>query len=803
MIRDDKDIGNRTRRIIRNMKKTGKKSVLNMNGRLNVVKLACLVLVFVVIFNMGSLGIAQHDKYVDIAQRSQLDRITVPADRGTIYDRNMEVLAQSATVWTIIASPRDLTPADKKPFIAEGLANILEMDTQVILDKLNKTNRHEKIKTKVEKPVVDATRKFLLDNEISGITFTQDSKRYYPNNNSAAQLIGFTGAENQGQYGVELSYNSQLSGVPGYVMSAKNGLGGNLPTSYENRVEPINGNSLVLTLDESIQYSLDKTLKEVLEYHSPRNGAAAIAMDVKTGGILGMTTMNDFDLNNPREITDPKVKEALEAIRIEEEKKKDLSSSENSSQLNSATNSSEQSVQTTTSSSSSSEGDTQTEEEPILTYLEQLSLAQQAQWNNKAISYAYQPGSVFKPVTAAAALEEKTANLKETHYCPGFIKVADRTMKCHKLSGHGVLDFAGGLINSCNPAYVEIGTKLGADRFFKYVKGFGLTEKTGIDLPGEGESMYIPANRLGKVELASSSFGQSTAVTPLQMLTAICAIANDGYLVTPYVVKDILDENGNIVESRQPQIKRQVISKETSDIMKDLMEQVVSAKGGSNAYIKGYQMGGKSGTSQKQGPDALEGALISSYTAFAPVDDPQVAIIVMVDEPTSGQTFGSVVAGPAVAAIMSDILPYLGIEKKYSDEELKDLESVVPNVMGQDILFAKSALSTVGLNMRRIGTGKTVITQVPHHGATVATGGTVLVYTSDKEELEMGAVPYVKGLTPFEANRQLTNAGFTVKVSGGAANNTLAKVNDQSHAAGSELAIGSIVTITVLKADTD
>lgn len=781
------------RKTIRNMKKTKKKQVLNMNGRLNIVKLVCLGLVFVVIFNMGNLSIAQHDKYIDISQKNQLDRTTIPANRGAIYDCNMEILAQSATVWTVIASPMDFSPVEKKPLVAEELAKILDMDSQEVLDKLNKKNRHEKIKIKVEKPVVDEIRAFLIENKISGITFAEDTKRYYPNNNSAAQLIGFTGNENQGQYGVELSYNSYLSGTPGYTVSAKNGLGGNLPTSYENKVDPINGNSLVLTLDETVQHFLDKVLKETDVSHKPKQGAAGIVMKVKTGEILAMSTMNDFDLNAPREISNPDVKKALDEIKKEEERRLAGTASDNSEALSSATN---------LDSSSSSTVDGEDSAEPVMTYNEALLQAQQKQWDNKAISYAYQPGSVFKPVTASAALEEKTANLKETHYCPGYIKVADRIMKCHVTSGHGVVDFRAAMVGSCNPAFVEIGQKLGADNFFKYLKGFGLTEKTGIDLPGEGESMYYTADKLGIVELASSSFGQSTAATPIQMLTAICAIANDGYLMTPYVVKDILDENGNIVESRQPVTKRQVISKETSDTMKSIMESVVSARGGSNAYIKGYQIGGKSGTSQKQGPGDDKDAKISSYAAFAPADDPEVAVIIMVDEPTSGQIYGSVVAGPAVSSVMADILPYLGYEPKYTEEELEKLDSVVPYVVDQDILFAKGALNAVGLKARIIGDGKNVVKQVPNVGGNIATGGTVILYTESVKET-MGVVPNVVGMTPFEANRVLTNAGFTVCVSGGAASNVQAKVQTQSMEGGIKLGIGNIITITIVKQDTD
>ncbi len=743
---------------------------LKMKKRLNFVVITAIVLVFAVVFsNLVRITVFQYDEYKQKAIQQQLKPETIPANRGTIYDRNMGVLAQSATAWDVVLAPLDMVDEQKQE-IANKLAEVLsdekkKIEPQQILDKTKKKNRYEIIKTKLEKETADKIRKLIVDGTVSttdkkkttpwkGVDLVENTKRYYPNGVFASSLIGFSGTD-QGLYGLELSYNKELSGTPGYVVSSKNGVGENMPVNLEEKFEPINGNNLVLTLDETIQHFLEKELQTAMDNYNPKMGCAGIVMDVNTGEILAMANLPSFDLNKPFEIYD---KTAIDLInKLPEDQRKDATTK-----------------------------------------------ARGEQWSNKSISYAYQPGSVFKTVVASAALEEKTSSLNSTFYCPGYVMVADRRMSCHKHEGHGSLDFTGALVNSCNPAFVKIGADLGADSFFKYFKGFGLTEKTGIDLPGEGTSQYYTNKQLGIVSLASCSFGQSMAVTPIQMVTAVSAVVNGGNLVTPYVVKDILDQDGNVVKSTQPNIKRQVISDATSAQLKKMMEAVVDIKGGSNAKIKGYRIGGKSGTSQKQNPGDSTEARIGSYIAVAPADNPKIAVYIMIDEPTTGgQVYGSVIAAPVVAEIMKATLPYIGINPQYTEEELATKESTMPFLIDLGVNEAQSKLSAQGLGKPKvIGNGKAVIKQVPSPGNKIPKDGLVILYTeSDKETL--APVPNVVGLSPSDAKTKLEAARFNVIISGLATNHANSKIVSQNVGKGVMKPIGTIIEIKCIKSDTD
>lgn len=732
---------------------------LKIKNRLNRVVIFCVLLGFATLLGrLFYISVIQNDFYQGKALDKQMRDVTVNGKRGNIYDRNMKVLAQSATVWTVFISPNDLNAISKeekreqqRALIAENLSTILDVDKDKIIEQSKKKNYYEVIKKKVEKPEADKIRAFAKENDINCIHLVEDNKRYYPYHDFASSVIGFTGADNQGLYGIEAKYDKYLSGTPGRIVAAKNANGTDMPYTYEKRYEPKDGNSLVLTIDYSIQHFLEKALETTVSQYKPANRAAGIVMNVNTGEILAMASKPDFDLNDPYTITEESVLKSLEGLEGDELKKA-------------------------------------------------TAAARERQWRNKAITELYYPGSVFKVVTASAALEEKTETLDSHFHCTGSKEPYPGVrMRCHKRTGHGSEDFGQAIVNSCNPAFIEIGTKLGKTLFSKYLRSFGFAEKTGIDLPGEQQSQIIPEEKMGPVELASCSFGQSLVTTPIQMITTMATVVNGGKLVTPYVVKKILDEDGNVVKNIEPNIKRQVISEETSVTMRPLLEAVVSANGGSNAYLKGYQIGGKSGTSQKSQADPDNKARIGSYCAFAPADDPEIAVLIMVDEPTVGTSFyGSVVAAPAIASVMSDTLPYLGYEPQYTEEELAKQEVAVGNYIGMPILKAQNEIGNKQLKAVVKGNGTTVVKQVPARGTTIAKEGKVILYTEEGTEETTVTMPNLVGETPARANTILTNLHLNVKLTGGAANATGAKVARQSIPEGEKVKIGTIVTIECL-----
>ncbi len=744
------------------MKKVFTGTKRDYERRLRVVFALLIAGVITIIASLCYTVFADDDIYIAFGERQQMSRLDIVANRGTIYDSNMEILSQSATVWNVIISPTALKDAQKQVCV-EKLSDILGMSKEDMTAHLAKVNQYEILARRVEKSVIDQVRNFMTEEKIYCITLEESSKRYYPNGSLASAVLGFTGSDNNGLYGLEYYYDETLSGVNGYTITAVDGKGNNLSIGYDQRVDAKDGNSLVLTLDSNIQYYLEKALKEGIEIHKPSDGACGIVMNVNTGEILGMASFQNYDCNDPYTIFNADTLAKLSEITDEEEYKKELSK------------------------------------------------ARQAQWYNKAISYAYQPGSVFKTITASAALECGTSTLNSTYSCHGSFRVGDRTMRCVRSGGHGTETFTQAMIDSCNPSFIQIGFGLGSELFYQYFDSFGLTAKTGIDLPGEGVSQYYTAQNLTQVSLASCSFGQSSAVTPIQMVTAVSAVVNGGYLVTPHIVSQVLDESGNIVTSYGTEVKHQVISEETSATMRDILEQVVSANGGNNAYIKGYRIGGKSGTSQKQTKDEdtvydddgnIQYKYISSFCAFAPADDPQIAVMIMVDEPTGGQIYGSAVAAPIVAAVMEDVLPYIGIDKVYTDKDLEALQATVPDVTGKTIQVAKNLLTQEELQIEVIGEGSTVLSQFPTFGTMLETGGKIIVYTDDSEP-EQVTVPSVLKLSPSQANARLTNAGLNVCISGGAAANSEAYVSAQSIAEGEKVERGTVVTITCVKEEHD
>ena len=730
---------------------------LKIKNRLNRVVIFFILLGFsTLIGRLFYLSVIQNDFFQTKASNQQMRDITINANRGTIYDRNMKVLAQSATVWTVFISPADLNAIksetkreETRNLIAENLSEILEVDKEKVVTQSKKSNYYEIIKKKVEEPEADKVREFAKTYDISCIHLIEDTKRYYPYHDFASSVIGFTGTDNQGLYGIEAKYDSYLSGTAGRIVAAKNENGTDMPFTYEKRYEPQDGNGLVLTLDYSIQYFLEKALETTVKQYKPANRAAGIVMNVNTGEILAMASEPDFDLNEPFTIADPDLAATLEGLEGDE--------------LKTAT-----------------------------------AAARERQWKNKAITEIYEPGSVFKAVTASAALEEKLFNLNSTFHCTGSIIPAAgvKPMKCHKTTGHGTQNFGDIIVNSCNPAFVKIGQTLGANLFSKYVRSFGFAEKTGIDLPGEAKGIvYSQSSDYGPVQLASCAFGQSNTVTPIQMITAFAAVVNDGKLVTPHVVKKVLDENNNVVKNIETTVKRQVISSETSETMRPLLEAVVAANGGSNAYVKGYRIGGKSGTAQKLG-DTTNTKRIGSYCTFAPVDDPEIIALVLVDEPTVGNNaYGSVVAGPALGSIMADALPYLGVEPQYTEEELAQQDVSVSNYVGWDILKAQNDIKNKQLTPDVRGNGTKVIKQTPAKGTSIPKNGKVILYTEEDSSDTKVTVPNLVGETPARANTILTNLHLNIKLTGGASGAAGAKIYSQSIAAGTQVSIGTVIEL--------
>ncbi|MCI8407097.1 MAG: PASTA domain-containing protein [Oscillospiraceae bacterium] len=725
---------------------------LKMKKRLKYAVLVAVIASFsVVMCNLVNISVFQYGFYTAKANSNQYRPETIPATRGSIYDRNMQTLASSKTAFDVNLSPRDIGEKDKLA-IVKGLAAILEMDETTILDKIdqNANKLYVNIKNRIEEETEIKIRDFIVENGYTDeIYLTENTKRVYPNSTLAASVIGFTGTDG-GLYGLELKYDSILSGTPGYTVSLKDARGENMPDTNEERYDPVNGSSLVLTIDETIQHFVEKTLTKVMAQHNPNEGCAAIVMDVNTFEILAMANMPTFDLNDPYTIYDPELAALVDAAASDEER------------------------------------------------LQALRDARGAQWSNKCISYNYEPGSTFKLITASAALEEGTSSLNSTFHCGGVIKVADRDMKCHIYPrAHGTEDFTHAVVDSCNPSFVQIGANLGSARFYKYFESFGLTEKTGIDLPGEGRSLYkTEADLKSTVALASCSFGQSNSITPIQLITAVSAVVNGGYLGTPHVVKDVLDDKGNVIQSVQPEVRHQVISSETSAVMRTIMETVVTEKPTTNAYVAGYRIGGKSGTAQKLFKSE-KNLYVASYIAVAPIDDPQIAVLCLVDEPTAeGQYYGSVVAMPPAAAILADTLPYLGISPKYTAEELEIQNVTMPLLLNMSELDAETKLSSVGLGKPEIiGEGDTIVRQVPSVGSSIPKDGKVYIYMDSSESRSL-TVPDVRGMRPSAAISRLKGMGFNVIVEGATANDESSQITLQDLPVGDSVPVGTVITLT-------
>lgn len=682
------------------------------------------------------------------AERNQLSDTQIAAERGTIYDSNMNVLAKSASAWLVYINPSQIETEEQKELVVNGLSEILGVDAESVRTKAEKTQTgYQKIAGEVETDVKEALEAYIDENSKAKLStiigIDPDTKRYYPYSSFASTIIGFTNSDDQGVGGIEMQYDDDLTGVSGRIITAKNAQQGSMSSDYETTYDAQPGESLVLTIDEVIQYYLEQSLDQAL-VDTGAKYAYGIVMDVDTGAILGMTSKPDFDLNNPRQISNTALSEKIAAIT----------------------------------------DDTQRAQE--------TTNALYAQWRNRTISDTYEPGSVFKTVVVSAALEEGVVDLNTTYTCTGGIQVANNYQRCWKAGGHGHETLTEGLMNSCNPFFITIGQALGEERFYKYFDAFGFTEKTGIDLPAEAKPVagktYHALENMGISELSSSSFGQTFQVSPIQMITAINTIANGGKLMQPYVVDSKLDSDGNVVYKTTPTVKRQVISEKTASTVADMMEQVVSIGTGKNAYVAGYHVAGKTGTSEKIG---IEGAYIASFAGFAPADNPEISILIAIDEPT-GEHGGGAVAAPIAGVLLEKIMTYLNIEPQYEDKELSNVASVAPSLVGKTVGDAKVAASK--FTVKVVGSGDKVISQTPAAGQQMHTGGVIVVYTEEDAAKQTATVPNLCNMSMSQANSAAVNAGFNIRISGNTNSGEVLSYK-QSIDAGDEAEVGSVITV--------
>ena len=721
-----------------------------------VIGVSIILFAVAIVLNLFAISLRDSKKYQELANNQQFASRIINANRGSILDANGTVLAQSATVYNVFIDPGTLKKQDmkNKDLIVNTLSQILGVDKEFIIKRCEKSSGYEIIKRKVEKPVADKVTQFVAENEIACIGCDPDTRRFYPQNDLAATVIGFTGFEGHGQYGLEQYYDKYLTGIDGKIISAEDAMGQQMPYRYEQSFAAKDGNNLILNIDANIQYFVETELDKAVSAYAPNNRACAIVMNPKTGQILAMATENDYDLNEPTTIEDPKIVEKLSKLTGDE-------------------------------------------------YDKQYKMYREKQWKNKAITELYNPGSVFKVITGASALEEKVIDLNTTFSCGGSMTIGGEIIRCWKHEGHGTQNFVQALTNSCNPAFMQIGAKLGINKFSDYYNSFGFTETTGIDLPSEAQSIYRQEEDMTELDLAVSSFGQSHKITPIQMITAYAAVVNGGHLVTPYVANRIEDQNGNVIEQFEPKIKRQVISEETSKIMREALESVVVTNGGNNAYIQGYRIGGKSGTSQKIDEYGIvkgKTVFVGSFAAFAPADDPELIMLCIVDEPDKDIAYyGSRVAAPAVSGVFEKALPYIGRFKEYTPEEMEKLNVNLPDLVGKNIDAAKATLNELGLTPYRVpGNGDVVVKQIPERGS-VPKGGKIYLYTSE-ENISMVTVPDVRKLSLQDANTILVNAGLNILPKGGAANQSGALATDQTHV-GEKVPKGTIIEVTFMKND--
>lgn len=777
----------------------------SMRFRTKIVMTSVFFVLFAVVAgNFFKISVVENEKYQEMANDQHFGSITLSAHRGSIYDAKGNTLAKSASVYKVFLDPKqfrddmdtlqksidkrnsekaagtytpkydkegnelDVLPESLDAFRSETvtfLALKLGISEEKVKTAMEENTQYSVLQDQVEKPVADEVLDYFNNVGFISLNVEEDTKRYYPQNDLAASVIGFTVGDGSGAYGVEAYYDEYLSGHDGKTISAKDSNGNELPYRYSKTYAPQDGGDVYLTIDMNIQYYLEKHLQEMNKKFGVKNRSCAILMNAKTGAIYGMATAPTFDLNQPYEISDETIKAQLAALTDEDEK----------TQL--------------------------TSEE------------REKQWKNKCITEIYEPGSVFKVVTSASAIEENLIDLKnDSFFCSGQVTLegAYYPIKCHNTNGHGAQTFQEALTHSCNPAFMEIGARLGIDKFCYYFDAFGLAEKTGIDLPAESSGIGFQPDKMTNVDLAVSSFGQGETITPIEMITSYCATINGGYLLKPYVVDKVVDEDGNVILKNERTVKRQVVSEETSETMRTVLKNVVTDNGGGNVTIKGYSIGGKSGTSQRlsvtekgqtangKEEDADEQEYGASYVCFTPAEDPEIILLVLADMPDKRIAYyGSQVAVPTARDILTDVLPYLGISPEYSDDELENLDVKIPILEGS-IDEAKATLDGLGMTYEVIGSGIEVVAQSPVTGTSVAKGGCVYLYTEAGNTAEYTTVPNLQYLSPETANETLTYNELNYVTRGASATRSDAIVNSQSIQPGTQVPKGTCIELELI-----
>ena len=706
------------------------------------------VLVFLIlVIKLFSLQILRHDELESKALDQQTRSTEVAATRGTIYDRNGNIMAISATAETVFLSPLEMDRAlsDKdnpvtwtKDSVAQKLSEILEINKEGILKKMERTDsQYEVLKLRVEENVADQIRTFINDEGVVGVYMVTDAKRYYPYATLASQIIGFVGTDNYGLYGLEARYNDVLDGETGLVVSTKDPTGSDMLYGYEQYYKAQNGSDIVLTLDATVQYYVEKALSEMVT-STEAQGATGIVMDVETGAVLAMASSPTYDLNDPSAVYESRLASLVKDGQLD------------------------------------------------------LADAQLRQWRNRAINDTYEPGSTFKVLTLAAALEEGVIDENTTFDCTGSIHVLDATIHCSNRAGHGHQTLEQTAGNSCNPAFITYGLRLGTEKFYRYMKDFGLVNGSGIDLEGEALGIFAPQETASELDLACYAFGQNFNTTPVALISAQAACINGGYLHTPYVVERVVDSEGNVLSSHDSTPVRQVVSEETSAIVRRCLEYVVSSGTGRNGQVHGYRIGGKTGTADK----GNTGEVVLSFMCFAPADDPKYIMLLTLDSPTGEGRGGGGTVAPYASRIMGEILPYLGVEPSYSAEELLGSDTTVNYVIGMTVADAEEKLKSKGFSVKVVGDGDTVTDQTPEGGTVIPGKSRVILYAGSEKPDTLCTVPSLVGLSPSEANMAVSSAGLLLRFTGTTDSGSgSVRVINQSEAAGAQVEAGTVISV--------
>ncbi len=769
---------------------------------------------FVGLLFLGLIGrlfymmVVQHDYYESRAIRNQTRSITVSANRGEIYDCNMDLLANSVSVETVFIDPEWIArEKEDLNLIADGLSEILGVDPAFVREQAADTEMlYKVIKRKIPEAQADEVRKFILDNKLGGVHLEADSQRNYPCGPLAAQVIGFTNDENQGAEGLEAGYDGLLKGTAGAVVKTRGNGGTEMLYSYEKFYEASDGHDLVLTIDNNVQMFLEKNMEAAIEKYDVLNGAFGIVMDVNTGEIKAMANLSAFDPNKYLDVYDEDTRQELDELydeALEAKVREDLEKNKTGAKK----------PETEAEDAAEDEEEAQQTDESYKTlidrYNQMVMEARLKQWRNRTVSDGYEPGSTFKTITLAAALEEGAVSLEDTWFCGGSAKIErrDQILHCWYAKGHGSQSTAQALQNSCNIAFANIGIALGGEKLYEYVKAFGLLEKTGIDLPGEGTGYFFTHDAIANPEtyasLTSAAFGQTFKVTPIQLVRAIAAVVNGGYVLEPYVVSEVLDNGGNVVDKNERHVLRQAISEQTSHTMRELMESVVTEGTASNAQVVGYAIGGKTGTSEKIDEFDENGRPVDdkivSFVGVAPIDDPQYIVLVALDTPSPATGYyisGGVMAAPVVRDVFTDILPYLGVTPHYEEEDLHYVNMVMPNVTALSRSEAEKNLTEEHLQAEFVGEGATVTDQIPSPGAEVPGNSTVLIYLGEEKPTDLVTVPDLSGLTQYQARSTINSVGgLYMQTRGSKSESGSVTVSAQDIPPGTQVERGTTITV--------